>query len=218
MAQTHIRDEYIASAITPAETIKTTLLNRISWGAVFAGLVMAFTTQVILNLLGIGMGFLAYEIPGQSMTSELSWGAALWWTISGVIAAGVGGLTAGRLAGEPKRSTAGWHGLISWAASVLLITMLMMGAAGSFAAGPFQIIMEGDRAVLSNGNVGASAVVSRDTMSIAAFSSAIALILGGMAAWFCGQAGATGAPGLGGFDDRRPEEGDRRRRGENFAP
>lgn len=131
-------------SVTPAETIRMTLLNRISWGAVFAGMAMGFAVQLILNLFGIGFGIAALETTTDTAavtTTAFSATAALWWTVSGLIAAGIGGVTAGRLAGEPKRSTAGWHGLISWAASVLFLTALMGTAAGAVTAGPFQVAM-----------------------------------------------------------------------------
>ena len=44
------------SPVTPAEDARTIMLNRVSWGAVLAGVVVALVTQLILNLLGIGIG------------------------------------------------------------------------------------------------------------------------------------------------------------------
>jgi cytidylate kinase len=42
--------------VTPAEDARTILLNKVSWGAVFAGVVVALVTQLILNMIGIGIG------------------------------------------------------------------------------------------------------------------------------------------------------------------
>ena len=44
------------SPVTPAEDARTIMLNKISWGAVLAGVVVALVTQLILNMLGIGIG------------------------------------------------------------------------------------------------------------------------------------------------------------------
>jgi hypothetical protein len=44
------------SPVTPAEDARTILINQISWGAVLAGVVVALVTQLILNMLGIGIG------------------------------------------------------------------------------------------------------------------------------------------------------------------
>jgi hypothetical protein len=46
------------------------------------------------------------------------------------MAALTGGFAAGRLAGKPKESTAGWHGLTAWAFSTLLVLMLLTSAVG----------------------------------------------------------------------------------------
>jgi hypothetical protein len=82
------------------------LLNRVSWSAVLAGVVVALVAQLILNMLGIGIGASTLN-PGAGAennpsASGLSIGAALWWTISGILAALAGGFTAGRLSGQPK--------------------------------------------------------------------------------------------------------------------
>src|SRR3712207_8764399 len=44
------------SPVTPSEDARTIMLNKVSWGAVFAGVVVMLVTQLILNLLGIGIG------------------------------------------------------------------------------------------------------------------------------------------------------------------
>ena len=111
------------SPVTPAEDARTILINKISWGAVLAGVVVALVTQLVLNMLGIGIGAATLD-PGAgsgenpSVTS-FSIGAGIWWTLSGILASLAGGYAAGRLAGKPKESTAGWHGLTSWALTTL---------------------------------------------------------------------------------------------------
>ena len=44
------------SPVTPAEDARTIMINQVSWGAVLAGVVMALVTQLVLNMLGIGIG------------------------------------------------------------------------------------------------------------------------------------------------------------------
>ena len=56
--------------ITAGEAIRTTLLNRVCWSAVFAGVALAFAVQVVLNLLGAGLGLASldsYSGPGISV-------------------------------------------------------------------------------------------------------------------------------------------------------
>src|SRR5262245_38976301 len=102
---------------TPDEAMRTILINRIPWGAVLAGVVIALVTQLILNLVGISIGAATFD-PASSTNptaTTFSVGAGIWWTISGIIAALAGGYAAGRLSGQPQQDSGGWHGLTAWA-------------------------------------------------------------------------------------------------------
>ncbi|TXN27628.1 PhnA-like protein, partial [Methylobacterium sp. WL19] len=44
------------SSITASADTRTVLLNQVSWGAIFAGAVTALVTQVVLNMVGVGIG------------------------------------------------------------------------------------------------------------------------------------------------------------------
>ena len=44
------------SYTTPAEDARTVLLNKVNWGAIFAGAVIALVIQFLLSLLGVGIG------------------------------------------------------------------------------------------------------------------------------------------------------------------
>jgi hypothetical protein len=129
------------SPVTPAEDARTILINRISWGAVIAGVVLTLATQLIINLLGIGIGAATLD-PGQGAganpeASTFGIGAGVWFLVSGIVASFVGGYAAGRLSGRPKESTAGWHGLTTWALSTLLIFYLLTSTLGSIIGGAF---------------------------------------------------------------------------------
>lgn len=185
------RDSYERhpGAVTTAEAIRTTLLNRVSWSAVFAGVVMAFAAQIILNLIGVSIGAATMQ-GAEPSPGAFSLSAAVWTAITGIIAAFIGGYTAGRLAGEPEKSTAGWHGLISWAASIIAITLVMTTAAGGLLAGPLQSMASQSTAAITGGATGgATADVDPGSIAVAAIVTAIALVLGALAAWFGGSAG-----------------------------
>jgi hypothetical protein len=51
-----------ASAVTPAEDVRTIALNQISWGAVFAGATIALVVQLILNMVGVGVGLSTIDV------------------------------------------------------------------------------------------------------------------------------------------------------------
>jgi hypothetical protein len=128
--------------VTPEEDARTVLLNRISWGAVLAGVVVGLVVQLILNMIGVGIGAATFHpMTGDNPeASTFSIVAAVWWTVSGIIAAFAGGLAAGRLAGKPKESTAGWHGLTAWALTTLVVFYLLTTAVGGIIGGVFSTI------------------------------------------------------------------------------
>ena len=128
------------SPVTPDEDIRTILINRVSWAAVLAGVAVALVVQLILNLLGIGLGAASIDpATGDSPSpSTFSIGAGIWWALSGIIAALAGGYTAGRLAGEPKESSGAWHGLTAWAITTLLVFYLLGTTIGSVVGGAFR--------------------------------------------------------------------------------
>ncbi|WP_449409992.1 PhnA-like protein [Methylobacterium komagatae] len=134
----HDRDLPQTSMVTPAEDLRTVALNQISWGAVFAGATAALVLQVILNMLGLGIGLSTVDPAGDGTpaASSLGLGAGLWWVISGILASAAGGYLAGRLSGKPSNSTAGYHGLISWAVATLVIFYMLSSAVSGLAGVP----------------------------------------------------------------------------------
>jgi hypothetical protein len=141
------RGDYSAShtsPVTPSEDVRSILINKISWGAVLAGVVVGLVTQLILNMIGIGLGASTLDpsagAGGNPSVSGFSIGAGIWWTVSGILAALAGGYVAGRLAGMPKESTAGWHGLTAWALTTLVVFYLLTSAIGGIIGGAFRTV------------------------------------------------------------------------------
>jgi hypothetical protein len=120
------------------------MLNRVSWGAVLAGVVVALVTQLILNLLGIGIGAATLDPAAGAgenpSASSFSIGAGVWFILSGILASLAGGYAAGRLAGKPKESTAGWHGLTAWALTTLVIFYLLTTTVGGILGGAYRTV------------------------------------------------------------------------------
>jgi hypothetical protein len=148
-------EAFHVSTVTPLEDIRTVVINRVTWGAVFSGVAMAISVQLILNLLGVGVGMPAFD--SSVAVSTLSLSAISWGIISGIIAAGCGGYTAGRLAGEVRETTAAWHGLTSWAASVVVVTVLLVAGASSVVGGTLNVAGVGGTSYARNGAVNTQA-------------------------------------------------------------
>ena len=72
-------------------------VKRISWPAVFAGVLIAVVIQIALSLLGIGIGLSTVDPKTEENPVQgLGVGAGIWYVISSLIALFAGGWVAGR--------------------------------------------------------------------------------------------------------------------------
>ena len=126
----------LATGAAQADT-RAMLLNEVSWGAIFAGAVTALVTQVIVNLVGVGVGLASVGTTAADTPSAAtaSMGAGLWFVASGIVASLAGGLIAGRLSGKPLPGAAALHGLVSWAVTTLVVLYLLTSAATGLVGG-----------------------------------------------------------------------------------
>src|SRR5262245_900727 len=105
-----VRDEIYAGTTTVAAI--GTVVKRISWGAVFAGLAVALVIQITLSILGIGIGLstVNFENNNPGIGEVVRNSAAIWLVFTALVSLYVGGCVAGRLAGLPRRQDALLHG------------------------------------------------------------------------------------------------------------
>lgn len=124
---------------TPAADARSVIVNRISWGAVLAGVAAGLAIQLVLNILGASLLASLLDPLGNETpsASNLSIGAALWWAISGILAGAIGGYVAGRTSGTPDESTASWHGFTAWAATTLILAALLTSSIGAAFSGVY---------------------------------------------------------------------------------
>lgn len=130
VAQLHTRtaDPYVNAAY-----------NKVSWGAIFAGVAITLTTHILLTLLGIGLGAAVID-PASSdnpAASTMSISSGVWFVVTGLIAFFVGGYVASRLSGRPLRSTGSLHGVASWAVTTLVTLYLLTTSVGAIVGGTF---------------------------------------------------------------------------------
>ncbi len=124
-------------------------IKRIAWGAVFAGVVLAIAIQVLLNMLGTGIGASTIDpLRGDTPNAEvLGISAAVWLILSSLIALFVGGWTAARLAGIPRQVDGMLHGLLAWSLSTLVVFYFLGTVVGGLVGGTFNLISGGVVAV-----------------------------------------------------------------------
>ena len=115
---------------------------RVSWGAVIAGVVIAIVCQMVLSLLGAGIGLstvdpLRYSSPDAS---SFGIGAGIWWAVSSVISLYAGGWVAAHLAGSPEKTDAALHGLLTWGLAAIVTAYLLASAVGAVARGGASLV------------------------------------------------------------------------------
>jgi len=135
------RDVYL-QASTSKDEVRTIFMNRVSWGAVMAGVMVALVVQLILNMLGIGLGAASFDPVANNSPSATTFTmmAGVWWVLSGVLAALAGGYTAGRLAGQTNETAGAWHGLTAWAVTTLVVFYLLTTSVGAIVGGAFRTL------------------------------------------------------------------------------
>jgi hypothetical protein len=121
--------------------VPSPVLRGVSWSAIFAGVTAAIAVQLLLNLLGVGVGAATINPQqGQQPGQGLAIGAAIWFALSSIISLFVGGWIAGRLAGVPNRRDGALHGFVTWALASLVIFYLLSTAVGGLLGGAASVL------------------------------------------------------------------------------
>src|SRR5260221_13338826 len=91
------------------------LFRRVSWGAIFAGLLVTLMIQFMLTLLGAAIGAATIDsLREQNPADGLTTGPAIWLIAGGLISTFFGAFVAGRLSGGPRRPDGMLHGIVTW--------------------------------------------------------------------------------------------------------
>jgi len=130
---------YATSTVAARSAVLPETVTRISWGGVFAGVSVALTLQLVLNLLGaaIGAGVIDPARNDTPSAMSLSTGSVIWIIASGIISSFVGGYVASRLSGRAVRSTGALHGLTTWAVTTLIVFYMLTTSVGALIGGAF---------------------------------------------------------------------------------
>lgn len=157
----------VTTGLTPLEASAVTRgITRVSWGAIFAGVVIAVAVQVVLGILGTGIG-LSMVDPVEGTTpgaAGFGIGAGLYWLITTVIALGAGGYAAARVAGVHDRFDALVHGLVVWGVTLILTLYLLTSVVGGIIGGAFRTV--GAVAGAAGSTVGAAAPAAASVAGI----------------------------------------------------
>ena len=116
--------------------------RRVSWGAIFGGVVLALSLQILISLLGAGVGLGTVNVAAGSTPDASSFGigAGVWWVVSTVLALFAGGYAAAWLAGNEIKFDGMLHGLVAWGITTILTLYLLTSAIGGLIGGGFSAI------------------------------------------------------------------------------
>lgn len=133
--------------------------TRISWAAIIAGVILVVAVQMLLSMLGlgVGLGLVSPNTNGTPDASSFGIGAGLWWLVSSLVALALGGYVASWLGGLTTRFDGLLHGIMTWAIATLLTFYLLTSAVGGLIGGAFSVVGSG----LSSAGSGASAVAPK---------------------------------------------------------
>lgn len=219
-----VRQEERGTQMEKIEERRFAIISHISWGAILAGTIIVLVIQLMLAMLGLGIGLQAFN-PVENPSAELGIGALIWWIVSAIIALFLGGWVASKLSGIQTRVDGMLHGVVTWGLASLVAFFLFTttvgtvigggmsvfsGAAGNVAPELREQAKKGLEQVLPNqqqqmdpklrqyyaeqGKEQAEKISSR--IGAGALGTFIMLILGATAAAFGGAAGRNKGPSL----------------------
>lgn len=128
------------------------IVRRMSWGAVLAGVVVALATMAVFGALGMAVGLAAVS-PNQSIDTleGITVAAGVYGLISVFVAFMLGGWVSSRLSVSTYRDERWMHGFATWAVSTVALVWLVGTAGGVLFAGGISTLGDG----MQSGQVGA---------------------------------------------------------------
>ncbi len=109
--------------------------DRVRWGPIISGVLVALATQLILSSLfgAIGAGSIADSGAPRTITPDVAGNVGIWSTIALLISLFIGGWVTTRACGPMNRNTALLNGAIFWATTLALSSWLLAsGVSGAF--------------------------------------------------------------------------------------
>jgi hypothetical protein len=171
--------------------------GEVHWGAVFAGVIVSLVGQLLLTLLGAGLGATTID---TANADTIAIGAFAWWAVTGIFCGFAGGWTAGWVAGSSPtvdRIEGPFQAFLSWACTALIVTAVIFTLAAtspliSRMAGPLSYSITHTVERAAEGSERAQDTVA-DVASKSTLASFFALLIGAIVAMGGGYMGVVEA-------------------------
>lgn len=129
----------------------------VSWGAIFAGAILAAGLWVLFHVLGLAAGLTAIDPHSPSSLRAAGIGTGIWSIIASLLALFAGGIVAAQVADSPDRISGALHGAVLWALTTLAGVALIVSLAGMVASGAARVSGVAARATGGLGSLAMSA-------------------------------------------------------------
>jgi hypothetical protein len=130
----------------------------ISWGAVFAGALVALALHLVLAILALGLGLGAVDVVSDPdvESGTITGAIGVWWTVSALVSLFLGGWTAGRIGGGPFAPGGVFLGVLVWALVTLASFWLLTTTVTTLLGGPLAVATESVYGVLGEIEAGST--------------------------------------------------------------
>lgn len=119
-------------------------ISRLSWSAIIAGVFIAIAVQLLLSLLGLGIGFGSIDpVEETKPFSGLGTGALIWWIVTMLISVFTGGWVAGWFSDHVQKTDLVLHGLLTWCLLTFLNLYMITSSVGKVVGGVGSVITKG---------------------------------------------------------------------------
>ncbi|MBD2441516.1 hypothetical protein [Nostoc sp. FACHB-110] len=109
--------------------------DRVRWGPIISGVLIALATQLILSAFfaAIGAGRVADSGAPRTIAPDVAGNVGIWSTVALLLSLFIGGWITSRACGPMNRNTALLNGAILWATTLALSSWLLAsGVSGAF--------------------------------------------------------------------------------------
>lgn len=130
MADDVVRTEVARYPVRPGVRLSE-VINRVSWGAVWAGVMIALGMEALFTLFGFFIGFGMYNYTAPNPWSGISAWSTIWYLVTAGWSMFFGAWCAARLSGNPVREAGILHGITTW--GLATFATILVVALGSWA-------------------------------------------------------------------------------------
>jgi len=116
-------------------------IAKISWPAIFSGVLVTIVSQILLSLLGIGIGLGAIHPFNSNETMQTVSSATIaWWSITMLVSLFLGGWTTGKMYIPKFKGELTMHGLLTWSTFTVFSFIMLATSFGMLISGTGNLV------------------------------------------------------------------------------